>query len=263
MGFEVEGLDTDEDVRSMDLELLDDEGDVVADGRLEFQTVVYDEEGYWGGISFRLARDFGAASLTVQAIDDEGLRSEVFAVPTWRMPQEIDAGDICDPLRARNTCGGAEICHGGEDGTPICGSPAPTCPEEWTVNEIVLDDGDEWRVDGDLTGGPNVTSGSCGGGVAQSIYAFTAPAAGTYSFLASSSAGGADTVIYARSHCGVGGDYPDAELGCSDNHGRVTALGLVRLTLDADQIVYLFVDGASRDDSTWSGPYTLVVRRLP
>ena len=123
--------------------------------------------------------------------------------------------------------------------------------------------GPEWRIDGDLTGLPNRTFGSCGGGASQGIYPFTAPVAGAYSFLANSGVGGADPVLYVRSHCGFDGDYPDLELGCNDNQSDRTRAALVRAEIDAGQTVSVFVDGADGQDGPWRGPFELVVRQLP
>ena len=118
-------------------------------------------------------------------------------------------------------------------------------------------------MEGDLSQHRNVTAGSCGGGSGQAIYSFTAPAAGTFSFAADSQAPGSDPIIYARSHCRFGGEYADFELGCSDDHSRFTRAGLVRVTLDEGQTIYVFVDGVRGDNGPWRGPYTLVVRQLP
>jgi hypothetical protein len=123
--------------------------------------------------------------------------------------------------------------------------------------------GNAWRQSGDLTEFRNRTIGSCGGGSAQAIYAFVAPAAGTYSIAANSSVSGADPLVYARTHCGFDGTYPDFELGCNNDHSRYTRAGIIRVELAAEQQIFVFVDGFRNDESAWRGPFTLVVRRLP
>jgi hypothetical protein len=264
IGFEVDGQDPDEDVSLLYLELLDAEGEGVASGTIPFQTVQNDEGAYAAQVSFRLAQDFMFTAVRISVIDAEGLQSETRDLPGMRPPRSAAAGDNCDPLGARANCEDDLYCYPAVEGdAPICGEPVSTCPMEWGEITTLEGNGREWRAAGDLSTRPNVTSGSCGGGSGQAIYEFTAPNAGTYSFVANSMAGGSDPVIYARSHCQFGGDYPDFELGCSDDHSRYTRAGLVRVEMAAGQTIFVFVDGARGDSGAWRGPYTLVGRKLP
>ena len=59
-----------------------------------------------------------------------------------------------------------------------------------------------------------------------------------------------DTVLYARSHCGAGDR--EAELGCDDDSGR-GVLSALTLDLEAEEDLYLFVDGYS----DWQGMFEL------
>ena len=228
----------------------------IAQGEFGFDTLESTDGNFLGFMTFRLAQEFDFDHVRIWAFDSEGLESEARHVTNFRPPVEGEAGDACDPLGARLTCNGA--CMPAEDG-PVCGEPETACPAEWgSVTELALEANDvELRLDGDLTEAPNNTRGTCGGGVAQNIYRFTAPTTGKYSFVARGR--GANTVVYVRRYCGVGADFPNLERGCSTRIGRRFNYGLVRGGLEAGETAYVFVDG----DEGWRGAYELVVTRLP
>ena len=230
--------------------------DNIAQGNFEFGTLTSANGAFEGYVSFRLAQQFDFDHIRLRVVDAEGLESEPAYVVNLRAPVEGEAGDACDPLGARLVCNG--VCMPSDDG-PVCGEPERTCPAEWgTVTEVPIDGSDhEWRVDGDLSNAPNVTRGTCGGGVAQNIYRFTAPTTGKYSFVAWGR--GADTTVYVRRYCGLGQEFPNAERGCSTGIGRRFRYGLVRGALEAGETVYVIVDGGE----DWRGAYHFVVERLP
>ena len=266
VGFEVDGIDPDQDVTALRVELLGPEEDTIATGEIDFDQVSHTDDRYSGQLSFRLAESFDFTQIRIQVIDREGLRSEFRLLPALRGPRDVFAGDPCDPIGARSRCESGQFCFASDEDTePTCGLPPTTCPEPWgQVAEIDTSGvGASWRAQGDLNDFRNHTSGSCGGGSAQAIFSFVAPSAGTYSLAANSTVSGADPLIYARTHCGFDGSYPDFELGCNNDHSRYTRAGIIRVELEDQEQIYVFVDGFRNDDSAWRGPFTLVVRRLP
>jgi hypothetical protein len=267
IGFEITGDDPDRDVTDMRIELIGADGMGIASGELAYDRVTYpSDQRYAAVLSFCLADDFGFTQVRVQSIDREGLRSDFRDLPALRGPRDVGADDACDPLGARARCEDGLYCFADDtDAEPTCGLPPEVCPEMWG-DPILYDTsavGESWRQAGTLAGRPNRISGSCGGGSAQAIYEFTAPAAGTYSILANGTVNGADPIVYARSHCRFDGVFTDFELGCNDNHGRITRDALIRVELTEGQRIYVFVDGAAIEGGTWQGPFDLVIRRLP
>ena len=230
--------------------------DNIAQGNFQFGTLTSTDGEFDGFVSFRLAQEFDFDHVRLRAIDAEGLESEPTIVSNLRPPADSDPGDECDPLGARRVC--AVVCMPGDEGS-VCGEPETPCPAEWgTVTEVPIEGSDhEWRIDGDLTNSPNVTRGTCGGGVAQNFYRFTAPTTGKYSFVARGRS--ADTTVYVRRYCGVGHEYPNIERGCSTGIGRRFRYGLVRGALQAGETVYVIVDGGEG----WRGAYQFVAERLP
>jgi hypothetical protein len=57
----------------------------------------------------------------------------------------------------------------------------------------------------------------------------------------------------------VGHEYPNIERGCGTGIGRRFRYGLVRGALQAEETVYVIVDGGEG----WRGAYQFVVERLP
>jgi len=271
LGFEASGFDLDNDAAGIRLELFKNapepaegeapgEPEFLARGTFGFNAVTAEDGTFNGMVSFVLAQQFAFDFVRVWIFDAEGLESESTDVGNLRNPVESETGDPCDPVGARAICTDETDCVPGEGEDPfVCGSADPSCPAEWgSVTELSLEgDAQELRLRGDLTDAPNNTRGTCGGGVAQNIYRFTAPAAGKYSFVARER--GANTVVYIRRYCGVGPDFPNLERGCSSAIGRRFNYGLVRGGLQEGETVYVFVDG----DEGWRSAYELVVTRLP
>ncbi|MBV71018.1 MAG: hypothetical protein CMH52_06660 [Myxococcales bacterium] len=266
IGFEIGGTDPDADVTALFIELLDESDERVASGELQFDRITHTEDRFNGVLSFQLADDFPFTKVRVVAVDAEGLRSDSRDINALRPPRTADADDACDPVGARAVCSGDLFCFAADaTAEPTCGEPQTSCPGDWPEPEVLSGNpnAEAWRFDGTLIGAPNYTTGSCGGGSAQMLYSFTSVDGGTYSFLVNPSVAGGDPIAYIRTHCGLGGEYPDFELSCSDNHGGFTRSALVRAEISAGQTVYLFVDGAETESGPWRGEYELIVRKLP
>ncbi|MFN3198135.1 MAG: hypothetical protein ACE366_06925 [Bradymonadia bacterium] len=202
----------------------------------------------------------GVAAVRISLIDDDNLQSVPADLPT-ALPPELMSGAVCDPLGAFDRCPGEELCVDGEP-APTCQVAQSVCPAEWEVVDLNgLRNNDVWIANGDTAGGMSLTQGTCGGGSAQGIYAFTAPEAGLYRFETDSVEANADTVIYVRSLCGI--ESPEAELACNDDDEGRNLLSAVEINLEANQEVFVFVDGyfdALFGDG-WQGAYILTVSR--
>ncbi|MCA9541775.1 MAG: hypothetical protein KC620_22920, partial [Myxococcales bacterium] len=267
-GFEVEGIDPDQDARGLRLELLGPDDDrVLISGDLNFNFVRTDADAFSALLSATLPRDVGATRARLTPFDAVGLFGEPMIVEGLTPPRRADDGDTCDPAGAVALCreDGSTCFVAQGEALPHCGAPVVQCPESYgeLVDLNAYAERDEWRYEGDLTTRYNITRGTCGGGSAQTVFQFTAEDPGVYSFITFSPAGGADTVLYARSHCGYGPDRARVELGCSDDISADNAFSLLRLPLDEGESIYLFVDGASTASGAWRGPFSLTARRLP
>lgn len=263
-GYRVSGVDPDQDVVGVRLEMLDDGGATVASGDLALDFIEWDAERFTGLVSVQLNRERGPVDARLIPFDAEGLRGQPLRTGPLVAPLTVDAGATCDPLGAQARCGGDALCFQPDPASlPECGVPEAACPEAWgpTVDLNAWDEGDAWRYAGDLTTRYNVTRGSCGGGSAQTIFTFTAPEAGRYSFVTWSRAGGADTVLYARSHCGYDPARADVELGCNDDVSVENQFSLVTLELGEGESTFVIVDGGNNGE--WRGPFTLTARRQP
>lgn len=265
-GFQVDGIDPDRDVVGVFLELFDGEGDTVASGDIPLDFVRYGGGNFTGLVSIELNRDRGAASARLTPYDGEGLRGEPFDAGALTPPRVVDEGAVCDPAEAQAICAGDSFCFVPEPGElPVCGAPDTACPAEWgpIVDLNAYPDGDVWRYSGDLTTSFNRTQGSCGGGSAQTILRFAPEEAGRYTFVTYSEAGGADTVLYTRSHCGFDAGQAAVELACNDNISVENDFSLLEVELAAEQEIFVFVDGFVDANGAWRGPYSLTVRRQP
>ena len=264
LGVEAMGIDPDGDVVGAFLELIDDAEERIASGTFEFRDLVQEDGNYTGYFSFNVRDDLEYTAIRVTVRDSEGLESEPMVLQLGE-PSTVEADDPCDVLNARTLCPEGTVCYAPDEETPAtCGEPPTTCPEAWGEIPSVNDHGEspEWRYNGSNEGAEDFSRGSCGGGAGQEVLVFTAPETGAYSFI-TDGADGADTVLSARSHCGLSGvEYPDLELACNDDLGRGEPLSLVRLDLEADQVVYIVVDGfVDNDGAAWNGAYTLVGRK--
>lgn len=277
-----EGLDSERDVSGPGITLLDQDGADIplrSDGEVgeaigTFEPFTYGEAGEFRAVwQFTLVDADGLplriGTVRVRAHDAEGLVSESVDAVITPTVRDVAAGEACDFWGAENICAAGLVCPFPAEGeapgaAQICSEVVAACPAEFGAT--VLDAsgaGPEWRVSGDTTGADAHGAGSCGGGAGDAIFEFTAPAAATFSFLASSDAEGADTLIYVRTACNYGPEYPGIELECNDDQVPMeNTLGAVDVPLEAGQTVYVFVDGyLGSDGNGWQGPFELIVRQ--
>ena len=141
---------------------------------------------------------------------------------------------------------------GADDGG--AGQGDTTCPVGWFVVDMMNHaDGAIWRFAGDNTNGANLARGSCGGGGANSVFQFTAPADGQYNVTIEAQN---DTLLYARSDCDS--DARGAELACNDDYDGV--LSGIEFVLEAGESAYVFVDSFGGGTS---GPFTIRIAPGP
>ncbi len=100
---------------------------------------------------------------------------------------------------------------------------------------------------GTTSGGPNEHSGSCQGGISpESIFSWTAPAAGNY--RVSTAGSSFDTALYIRD-----GSCHGAQLGCNDDAVNDDVLtSELNLSLAAGQAIAIFVDGYNGDAGSFN-----------
>ena len=245
VGVTVRGTDADANVDWLSLVLRDAAGQEVGplpmSGALDasFDWLEQDQGAFVGGFSLR--GDFAAAvqSAEVVVVDADGLASAVAEAQVEVAPS-VGEGAGCDIRRAYAACEADLLCVYGS-----CASAdtEATCLPEWTVLALATDA----PVAGRTGLGDQYAVGSCGGGGADAIYAFTAGEAGTYRFALSAVPDEAAPVLYVRSHCVV--DDVLVELACNAEAPTALAVDLV-----AGQTVYVFVDG-------FEGTFTLSVTR--
>ena len=139
---------------------------------------------------------------------------------------------------------------------PDQGPQSPACPPDWAAGTLEADDQGGWSASGNTNDSPNRTEGACGGGSGQHIYAFTAPEAGQYAVEVVGEGIGplGFAVVFVRTHCAD----PATELACEARR-EPRAISIV--PLDAEQTVYLFVDGIRELEFPSTGGYRLHVFR--
>jgi hypothetical protein len=164
-------------------------------------------------------------------------------------------GEPCSADALDHACDAGLYCLADEQGVSTCSQPVVDCPAEFGRALSIPTGGPApWSVDVDTTDGANLNSGTCGGDrSAEAIVEFVAPAAGAY--VARTVTADLDTVLYARSYCGL----PDSELACSDDaNGELTSE--VTFAVEAGEHVFLFLEGFGAADQ---GPMTLQVEPAP
>jgi hypothetical protein len=253
------GLDPEADVRSLRVVLFNGEEAVIggeADGGpftanaiLEFG----DAGTYTALFAGFLPEDIPViTSARVSAVDASGLESDPITADVQDASELLESGAICHPSGLMGPCDEAEACVPPPEGIPRCGEVVNECPAEWTVIELADHAADGmWVYEGDSTESENHGAGTCGGGGPSDVLAFVAPAAGAYNAVIDAPAG--DTLMYARTACGVGG-LADYELACNDDFNDL--LSGISFELEADETAYIFVDGFQ---GGFAGPYTLTV----
>ncbi len=155
-------------------------------------------------------------------------------VQTCRDPD----GDGCPDWSAALDCPQGQACT-----VDRCAAIAanPTVCDESVVGRVGSQQG---QTDGDSR-----DAGACGGRGGEQVVRFTAPEAGQWTFDTDGS--GYDTVLHVRSRC----DDAATELACDDDSGQGTA-SRIQLGLQANQTVYIFVDGFDGN-----GAWTLDINR--
>ncbi len=272
IAVEFVGVDAEQDVEAPAITVLDGDGvdiPLLATGEIgeaigEFEPFEYGPEGAFRATwLYELTDDAGLAlevgSVRVRVVDAEGLYSEsveAMLVPTTR---DVPDGGPCDPFGARATCAVGSICDVPDEGEPLCATPILPCPEAWGA--LPLEEG--VSVDGETVGAETHGEGTCGGGAGDRVYVFTADEGGRYLATVESEDPDADTVLYARSACGYTGPaQPALELDCNDDRDESTFLSELVLNLEAQQTVYVFVDGfVDAAGEGWRGPFTLSIQR--
>ena len=273
LGLQIDGRDEDNNVKGFTLEYFFDDGEplVVVEGggpiQLEFSELRQgngDFVGLWT-IPFLLDANvdllrLAEAKLTVFD-EDENISPEttIALLDTPTMPD----GEECDLNRGLSRCGEDSLCETAAGGRTSCGPAVVECPEYYNVVDLNTEGG---TYEGDTTGQATYGLGTCGGGSASQVFSFTADAAGSYTFLAEPTGvapgfmGTPDTLMWIRSHCRFS-DWV-AELACNDdvNTAAQDLRSLINLELEADQTVFVFIDGYSRNGEIgWTGPFVISV----
>jgi hypothetical protein len=196
------------------------------------------------------------------AVGDQTLRvSEFFDVAEVAPTPAAGDGALCGPFEAFGACEEGLLCYGLDPAATTCMAEQTECLEGSPATIEIPAEGDgPWEIMGDHSEaeGP-FGAGSCGGGVHQVMYTFTAPAAGTYSFGTSGLGENVDTLIHARSHCNLAG--PDYELACNDDREMGNLSSVISFDLEAGATAYVIVDTWVNPDSGqgFPGPFTLTV----
>ena len=199
------------------------------------------------------------SQIFLQVEDELGVLSDPQSIQVTPAMQ-VDDGEICDRLGARSYCGEDSLCMPeptGRDPSLTCHPFTTECPDPWTpipLHEFIL--GEQWLYDGDLSrddpalvyhGKPLCAPAATG---QNDVFQFIAPADGRYRF--ETLGGDVDTVIWARSACGI--RLREFEIACNDDVVAGNALSRVELNLSANAVVYIFVDSYR---ISGRGPYQL------
>jgi len=262
------GTDPDRDVTGATVRLFNEDGRRVPsspDGAgapgtemdLVFGDVQWDGDQFVASVSKAVPADWrGIHSVRLRVYDAADLHSDQ-AEAEFRATPELEEGAACDAAGGLRACPQDQIC---DPATSMCGEPIAECPGDWEVIDLEdhAHDNNRYVYRGDTNGAANHGAGSCGGGAGQDVFIFTPPVAGEWLFETDIEGRFDDTVMYIRSHCRY--DGPTTELACNDDveAGRMTA-SRIGLLLDAEETVYVFVDGWVGEGSRWQGEYTLVV----
>jgi len=244
----IEGRDGDEDLNSMRFQFFNAEGMEMLRTPLQFELshVIFEEgvfKAWFQSLSFDIANE--AVAGFVIAIDAEGNQSE--SVDLQNATAEA-ATDFCDPSRIINFCE-LGLCH-----NFLCVEDLePGCPTGWEVLDLNAQEG--WSYEGSTLGSEiYAEGGSCGGGSSQNVFSFTAPSTGDYIFTTTIEDED-DTVLYIRDYCEVA-DF-NAEIACNDDYSQTHYSSRLNIHLEAEQSVFVFVDGYKSSENAWSGSYRL------
>jgi hypothetical protein len=253
----VEGLDPEDNVGEIRLELLDFTGR--AAGVLFLQA----EPGAAG--AWRLATGFnaqGAAvpyAATVIATDTTGLQSEAFDVAAFSRQATLAAGDACLADDPSAVCGAGLSCLPAEGGF-ACAVFDGTCDAAVaTLSDVMPDEGGAYGWDGDTREASDDGSPPChAAGTKEQLVRFVAPAAGDWRFTVDPTVGESpmrDSVLAIRAACGATGPA----LVCNDDGGGDVQFGSGGIvSLAAGEGVVLHIEGFGSD-----GTYRLTAAPAP
>ena len=225
---------------------------------LDFDTIEQEDGVFHAELATILPAELGVpATAFVVVFDGQDLRSEPVEL-TFLAPPAVAHGAVCDVVTAMSVCPEGELCYFEDpeaDEEPTCIEAETECPAGWDVVDLgEHEDEGRYQYNGDTTGLEYGEGGTCGGGSGAEVLSFTAPEAGSWLFETWSRAQEADTVLYVRSFCGY--PAPGAQLGCNDDIDYPNdTMSQVIVALEADQTVYVFVDGYGG----WQGAYRLYV----
>lgn len=266
LGLWARGTDADADLRGAWIGVTDDHGRLVAEAVRAFDDVQSGPGGVFEAtLSFATQPELQFADALVVLFDAEGLQTDTYRVAV-RAPEPVAAEAACDPLGARTTCPEALACvppialSGGPSPAegPHCAEPPSACAEDQVVAEAVGDGAGGYEAVFDLWGASAGIAASCGGGVAQVVVPFTAPADGWWSFALDGEGPLADPVLSLRRHCALAAAF--SELACNDDRATGDRQSRVSLRLVAGETVYAVADGYQGADGWWAGAARLHIR---
>lgn len=250
VGVRLAGAEPDADLSYAWLLLLTADGDIIETGAeyaidLGFTRLAQTDGRYAADTAIAFLEPIedlaDLAMVGIWVTDDAGLESDLAVFDVLPAPA-LAADAECDVLAAFGSCPGEQLCArlGAVDAAPYCAEAEPTCPADWQV--VDLHAAPDWTHRGDTTDAPNHGDlATCSTGGPDVVYRFVAPRAATYRFAIEGTEAGADSVLFARSHCAF--SQTRFELACNDDRDVEDYLSAIELDLAASEAVYLFVGG--------------------
>ena len=260
----VAGSDAEDDVVGFRIEFLDAEGvDVYAANPLPpiaFATVDSADGQYaaTGTYRFPEGAEGDIATIRLSIIDNTDLRASL-ELDGFSPVTVLAVDDQCTPGDFTAVCGDPALCAASGDGA-TCQELPTMCPAEWDVIDLnaheVDGEGVQWSYAGNTEGAPDFGDAgvsSCGSGSAHQQVASLTTMAGGVLTCELTTGNDEDTLMFARSHCGVIGS--DAELACNDDAdaGDLGFESRIIYPVEAGDVSYIFVDSFDG----YEGPYTL------
>jgi hypothetical protein len=252
----VAGTDAENDVSMLRIVFRDANGDDLFAEEpipaLPLETTLGEDGGFSGEFTGFLQPGFAGgsiASVDVSVMDRAGLESAVSAGLTGSAPAELADGATCNPSAFSSDCGAGGICsqvgEPAEDEEPefACAATAAECPGDWTVTNLADHMvGDGWQFVGNTADNVDNTQGTCVDANGPEGVASLSSQTGGF-FVCDVDAGGEDTVMYVRSHCG--NETAGGELACNDDadEGDIGFQSRVRFFLVPGRTAFVFVDG--------------------
>lgn len=264
LGARIQGTDPDDDVEVGWMLFLDDADEPVFTDEpipLAFTSVAQTDGRFEGELAVEFLAAFDGfdrlAAVMVWVTDEAALWSEPVVLDLAPAP-DLGSGAACDVVGGFGSCPGDERCAnlGAAGDAPRCQPPSEPCPPTWAVTDLHAQP--EFTAAGDTRDARNHGDlASCSGGGPNAPFRFVTPEAGVWRFSVTA-ADDADTVLYARTHCGF--SQVEYELACNDDRDEGTLHSALELDLDRDQTLYLFVGGY---EAVSVGAFELSAQRLP